>query len=145
MAKAKSKAKAKAPQHAAATDTTRAVDDFLATLAHPFKAEIGTLRAAVIAADPSIRDGIKWNAPSFRTREYFATTNLRAKTGVGIILHLGAKVRALPAGGVKIADPGKILRWLGKDRAQVEFGTAADIKAKTPGFQAILRQWIRYV
>ena len=63
----------------------------LKSLSHPMKAEIELMRAAILGADPSIREGVKWNAPSFRTHEYFATTNLREKKGIGLILHLGAK------------------------------------------------------
>eukprot|EP01031_Cornospumella_fuschlensis_P007315 gene7315-9064_t len=65
----------------------------MTTLDHPFKAEIQTLRQAIPAVDPAIAEGIKWNAPSWRTSEYFATTHLRSKTGLGLILHLGAKAR----------------------------------------------------
>lgn len=78
-------------------------------------------------------------------REYFATTNLRARAGIGLILHLGAKVRDLPGGGVKIADPAGLLKWLGKDRAMVEFTTRNELKQKTSALQAVLRQWIEYV
>ncbi len=128
-----------------AADTPAAVDQFMAALDHPFKAEIETLREAMPAVDPSIAEGIKWNAPSWRTTEYFATTHLRSKTGLGLILHLGAKARALPEGGLAIDDPTGLLKWLGKDRAQVEFGSAADLQAKLPALQALLRQWITHV
>lgn len=128
-----------------AADTTNAVDQFMAALDHPCKAEIEALRAALRAVDPAIAEGIKWNAPSWRTTEYFATTHLRSKVGLGLILHLGAKARALPAGGLAIDDPTGLLKWLGKDRAQVEFSTAADLQAKLPMLQALLRQWIAYV
>lgn len=128
-----------------ATDSTAAVDQFMAALAHPFKAEIETLRRAMTATDPSIAEGIKWNVPSWRTTEYFATTHLRGKTGLSLILHLGAKARALPEGGLTIADPGGLLKWLGQDRAQVEFSSAQDLAAKLPALQALLRQWIAYV
>jgi hypothetical protein len=128
-----------------AADTRAAVDQFMAALDHPFKAEIETLRRAILAVDPAIAEGIKWNAPSWRTTDYFATTHLRGKAGFSLILHLGAKARALPAGGLAIDDPTGLLKWLGKDRAQVEFGTAADLQAKLPVLQALLRQWITYV
>lgn len=117
----------------------------MAGLAHPFKAEIQALREIILAADPTVSEGIKWNAPSYRTTEYFATTHLRAKTGVGLILHLGAKVRELPAGGVAIEDPGKLLKWLGKDRAQVEFRDLDDIESRKQAFQSLLQQWLRHV
>lgn len=128
-----------------AADTSAAVDQFMAALDHPFKAELQTLRRAMLAVDPSIAEGIKWNAPSWRTSEYFATTHLRSKAGLGLILHLGAKVRALPDGGLDITDPAGLLKWLGKDRAQIEFASAADLAAKLPALQALLRAWIRYV
>jgi hypothetical protein len=131
------------PQKTSA-DSTDAVDQFMKALEHPFKKEIAALRSAILAVDPSITEGVKWNAPSFRTKEYFATTNLRAKDGVGLILHLGAKVRDLPKGGVKISDPDGLLKWLGKDRAAVEF-PASELKSKTRALQAVLRQWIEYV
>ena len=117
----------------------------MAALDHPLKAGIETLRVAILAVDPAIAEGIKWNAPSWRTTEYFATTHLRSKAGLGLILHLGAKVRALPEGGVRIDDPTALLKWLGKDRAQVEFGSLADLDARLPALQAVLRQWIAHV
>jgi hypothetical protein len=128
-----------------AADTTAAVDQFMATLDHPFKPEIEALRRAILAVDPSIVEGIKWNAPSWRTSDYFATTHLRSKTGLGLILHLGAKARELPEGGLQIADPTGLLKWLGKDRAQVEFTSAADFTAKLRALQAVLKGWIRHV
>lgn len=84
-----------------AADTTNAVDQFMAALDHPCKAEIEALRAALRAVDPAIAEGIKWNAPSWRTSEYFATTHLHAKTGFGLILHLGPR----PARSPKAASP----------------------------------------
>ena len=117
----------------------------MATLQHPFKAEIQALRVIITEADRSISEGIKWNAPSYRTTEYFATTNLRAKSGVGLILHFGAKARELPPGGVAIDDPAKLLKWLAKDRAMVEFSSMSEVEAGKPVLQALLRQWLRYV
>ncbi|WP_457353430.1 DUF1801 domain-containing protein [Roseateles sp. P5_D6] len=128
-----------------AADTTAAVDRFMAALDHPFKTEMEALRQAMLAVDPSIAEGIKWNAPSWRTTEYFATTHLRSKAGLGLILHRGAKARVSPAGGLLIADPAGLLRWLGKDRAQVEFGSATDFQTKLPALQALVKQWIAHV
>lgn len=137
--------KAKSPLHATPADTTQAVDDFMAALDHPCKDGIEALRKLVLGVDPAIAEGIKWNAPSFRTTEYFATTNLRARAGIGVILHLGAKSRDLPAGGVAIADPEGMLRWLGNDRAVVEFAGLEELNAKGAAFRAVLRQWIAHV
>ena len=137
--------KLKPAAHSTPADTSEAVDEFMVRLQHPFKAEIQALRQVVGAVDPSISEGIKWKSPSFRTTEYFATTNLRAKSGVGLILHLGAKVRSLPVGGVAIDDPAKLLKWLGKDRAMVEFSSVGEVESSKLALQSLLRQWLRYV
>ena len=128
-----------------AADTPAAVDQFMATLDHPHKADLDTLRAAMLAVDPAIAEGIKWNAPSWRTTDYFATTHLRGKVGFSLILHLGAKARALPEGWLVVAYPSGLLKWLGPDRAQATFASSADFTAKLPALHALLKQWIRYV
>lgn len=115
------------------------------TLEHPFKREIEAIRKVILGVDPTIAEGVKWNAPSFRTSEYFATTNLREKKGIGIILHLGAKVRELPQDGVVIEDPAKLLKWLGKDRAMVVFENLQDLELKKAAFESVVRQWLASV
>lgn len=119
------------------------VKTFLASLDHPFKKEILTLREIILNADPGIAEGIKWNAPSFHTSEYFATFHLRAKEGVQIILHLGAKKRE--NSDVAIVDPESLLEWLGSDRASVKFRDLEEIDAKRSAFVDVIRQWITHV
>lgn len=128
-----------------AQDTTAAVDAFMTRLEHPFKREIEALRAILLGADPGIAEGIKWNAPSFRTSEYFATMHLRGKDRIGLILHLGAKARALPAGGLGIGDPAGLLNWLAGDRAMIAFESLSEIERRRTALEAIVRQWIRHV
>lgn len=114
-------------------------DAFLAALDHPAKAEIKAVRGVIMAASAEISEGIKWNAPSFFYKDWFATFHLRAKGGVQIILHRGAKVRDYDG---TIEDPEGLLTWLAKDRATVKFPDMADIEAKSADFTAIVRQWM---
>ena len=132
-------------RHTSPTDTPKAVDAFLKSLIHPMKAEILLMHAAILAADPTIKAGVKWNAPSYRTGEYFATTNLREKKGIGIILHLGAKVRELKPGELEVEDSTSMLKWLAKDRAMVSFSCGVDFQAKSAAFAALIRSWVRHV
>jgi hypothetical protein len=118
---------------------------FLDALDHPRKPEIQTLRRIILDADPGIAEGIKWNAPSFRTSEWFATFHLRAKGGVQVILHFGAKVRDRSGARAAIADPESILTWLGDDRASATFRDREDVRARESAFAAVLRAWIRHV
>lgn len=130
---------------AAASSDAASVDDFLATLDHPHADALVALRGILLAADPSIAEGIKWNVPSFRTTDWFATSHLRAKTGLGVILHFGAKKNAISADGVAIPDPYGLLQWLAKDRALVAFRDAADVAARRDAFTTLVRHWIVHV
>ncbi len=137
--------KVKAAAHSTSADTTAAVDDFMAQLDHPLKIEVQEIRSAILGVSAAIAEGIKWKAPSFRTHEYFATINLREKDGMGVILHLGAKVRDLGPGGLTIEDPKGLLKWLAPDRASVRFASSSDFKVKKAAFECIVRLWVRHV
>jgi len=119
------------------------VAEFLRKLKHPRKMDIEAVRKIILGVSPKISEGIKWNSPSFRTTEYFATLNLR-KDQVWLILHFGAKTKD-NSNEVKIADPSGLLKWLAKDRAVVIFSDAKDVTAKKSALQKIIREWIRYV
>jgi hypothetical protein len=134
-----------AAKHSTAADTSQAVSAFMSSLEHPAKEAIEAVRAALLETHPSIQEGVKWNSPSFRTTEYFATVNLRTKQGVGVVLHFGAKARALAAGAASIDDPEKLLQWVAKDRATLNFTGLTDLQAKKSAFQAIVQQWIVHV
>lgn len=127
------------------TSAGEEVEAFLDALHHPHKPEILALRRIILDADAGIAEGIKWNAPSFRTSEWFATFHLRAKAGVQIILHFGAKVRDKSGARAAIADPESILTWLAGDRASATFRDLEDVEARRSAFAAVVREWIRHV
>jgi hypothetical protein len=118
------------------------VESLLASLDHPHKPAIDRLRQILLDADPRIGEGVKWNAPSFHTSEYFATVHLRAKAGVQLILHAGAKKREHAVSAAAITDPESLLVWLAEDRASVTFRDLADVEAKRSAFTDVIRQWI---
>ena len=128
-------------RHASAQDTSAAVDRFMTTLTHPHKDAVAALRGVITGVDAGIAEGVKWNAPSWRIDDYFATTHLRAKQGIGLILHRGARTAAAKEAAA-IDDPAGLLTWLGTDRAQVSFTDLADLRRKEGALAAILRQWI---
>ena len=125
--------------------TNPQVDAWLIALDHPQKDVIGAVRAGMLKVDPRIQEGIKWNAGSFRTTEWFATFNVRGPKGpkpVALVLHPGAKGRAE---GLSVEDPEGLLTMLGKDRATVTFADLADVSQKAPALDAIVRAWIAAV
>ncbi|CAN95414.1 MULTISPECIES: DUF1801 domain-containing protein [Sorangium] len=134
-----------APGAPADAQESPAVVAFLRELDHPRKEAIVALRQIILGVSPAIREEIKWNAPSFRTTEHFATFNLRAKDRVRLILHLGAKVKDTAAKGLEIADPAGLLEWLAKDRCLVTFSDGEDVQAKRAALESVLRAWLRWI
>lgn len=127
--------------HRTAQDTTAAVDAFMGRLVHPLKDAIQRLRTFILQTDPSIAEGVKWNAPSFRTRDYFATMHLRARGGFGLVLHRGATSKAT-AERLPVDDSTGLLEWLATDRAMVRFTDCADVEGKREPLQTLLKSWI---
>ena len=125
-------------------DDSASVDALMGSLKHPLKPVVEAVRKAILAADRSITEGIKWNSPSFYCHGWFATVNVRPKHGVLVVLHHGAKARSDADLGATLEDPSNLLQWLGKDRATVAFVDDADFKKKQSAFTKIIRQWAKY-
>jgi hypothetical protein len=97
------------------------------------------LRQAILAADPAIVEGARWNGPDVRARADFATVHLRAKHGISLILHRGAKVRALSDMGLAADDRSGPLQWPVAFRAQARFTGVDDARGRGPALQALPR------
>jgi len=116
----------------------------LKALNHPMKAEIEQLRTIILRLDPAVHEEVKWNAPSFRTTDHFATFHLRTQDVVRLILHTGAKSKAAAKAGLRIDDPQGLLHWLGPDRAALDLTTDM-LRSQKKSVQALLRNWIENV
>jgi hypothetical protein len=117
------------------------VDEFLANLKHPLKAEIEAVRAIILGADTRIHESIKWNAPSFSVTDHFATFNLRSQDVLQVVFHRGAKARARASDPV-ISDPSGLLQWVAKDRCIAVLTDRKQIRSKKGALESIVKQWI---
>lgn len=125
-------------------DDLATVEAFSAVLGHPLQEDIRAAGQVILAASPDITPGIKWNAPSFRTTEWFATTNLRSLDQVQFIFHFGAKKRPTLS-PPKIEDPANLIKWLASDRAMVSLGAGALTPARRAALTELVRAWIAHV
>jgi hypothetical protein len=128
----------------AVTPSSSDVEEFMRGLDHPLKPVLEAVRRTILGADARIIEGIKWNAPSFRLDEHFATTNIR-NDRILVVLHFGAKVKDNTSPGFKIDDPRGLLKWLAKDRCVVTFPDTTSVRKNKLPFQAIIREWITYL
>lgn len=112
---------------------------------HPQQPLIDAIRALIARAVPSATESVKWNAPSFATTEHFATFHLRAKAGVQLVLHLGAKGRKDVDMRTLIRAPTLELDWRGPDRAIVTVRDAAHLATIRAELARVLLAWSKQV
>jgi hypothetical protein len=112
---------------------TQTVDEFLAELNHPFKAEVQAVRAIIRGVHQDITEEVKWNAPSFSYNGYLATFNLWERKRVHLVFHNGAILDPQPG----------IFEGTYPDRRMVYFADMADVQAKQPALVAAVKQWVR--
>lgn len=120
------------------------VADYINGLSEPLRTEVEALRQVILSAAEGIGEEVKWNSPSFYLGEHFATMRLNGKVLLQLILHLGAKKGAsIPQAA--ISDPAGLLKWLGPDRACVEFSGPGTVVGRASALQAIISQWLQHV
>lgn len=67
---------------------TEGVDQYMAALDHPLKAEVEAIRKIILKATKGINERVKWNAPSFFYKdEDMVTFMLRAIEHVHLVFH----------------------------------------------------------
>lgn len=112
---------------------------------HPQRPVIDAMRAIIARAVPKALESVKWNAPSFATVEHFATFNLRAKSGVQLVLHRGARpARVLDMRDLLGADA-QLLEWKSPDRALLTVRDAAHLAALRVSLGRLARAWAAHV
>jgi hypothetical protein len=108
------------------------VDDFMAALMHPFKAEVQALRDIIKGVDPRITEQIKWNAPSYRFTDYICTFHLHATQHVHLVFHNPA-IASIPS---------PILEGDYVDRRMAYFTSMEDVHAKRAELEHVVRSLV---
>ena len=104
-------------------------DEFMASLDHPFKAEVQTLRDIIKGVHPEITEQVKWNAPSFSYKDYLATFNLRATQHVHLVFHNPQIAQIKSA----------ILEGNYPDRRMAYFADMEDVHARKAALEDVIR------
>lgn len=120
---------------------------FLAACKHPLRAELDALRAILAKAAPSLVEGVKWNAPSYRVPDGddCLTFNLGRKDRVRLIFHRGAKVKDTRGKGRLLADDQGLLEWAADDRAIASFTSLAEVAAAKTKLAKVVKAWVAAV
>ena len=97
------------------------VADFLAAQTPEVRAEVTSLRALVMYAEPRLVEIVKWNSPTFtRDGEDCLTINVGPQGAVRLILHRGtAHAEDRAATATFTGDPSGLLTWHSDIRASL--------------------------
>ena len=110
------------------------VDELLAKADHPLANEVQAVRDLIKGVDSDIREEWKWNAPSFSYEgDYLVTFSLWEKQRIHLVFH-NAEV-------VNIESP--LLEGDYPRRRMAYFSDAADIEAKRPELERVIRALLR--
>lgn len=113
---------------------TAAVDEFMARLKHPLKAEAAALRAIIKAANPKLGERVKWNAPSFFYKRDLLAFNLYRQDMVRLVFVF--------YGGTMIHDRQGLLEGEYGDRRLATFRDMADVRAKQAALVEVVNEWV---
>jgi len=125
-------------------DDSPGVTEFVASMTHPLKPTVESIRRTILAADSAITEGIKWNSPSFYCNGWFATIGSHKPAKLDLVLHCGAKIRAACDIKESVDDPNRLLTWPSKDRALLSFSSDAEFQTNRVALQRIIQQWAAY-
>ncbi len=111
------------------------VNDWMQQLEHPLKVEIDTVRTIIKQSNSSIKERIKWNAPSYYSTEDIVTFNHRATQHVHLIFHHPSIVKIKSA----------LLEGDYKDRRMLYLPDMKAIKANKKELQRIIQESVQLI
>ncbi|MBZ0288337.1 MAG: DUF1801 domain-containing protein, partial [Anaerolineae bacterium] len=108
------------------------VDDFMAKLDHPLKAEMQRVREIILEADARMTEVVKWGGPTFMYKGNLATLTPRSKRFVNLFFQTGAT----------IPDGHGILEGDANEVRVAHFHNMQDIDEKEAALKAVVQEWI---
>lgn len=126
--------KVRTKKKATPVSRTDKVDEFMASLDHPFKAEIQVVRDIIKGVNKGIIEEIKWKAPSFSYKgQYLVTFNLWEMERIHLVFH-NPRIS-------EVKSP--LLEGNYKDRRMMYFTDMDDIQTKKPALERIVKQLLK--
>lgn len=118
------------------------VDAFFSAFSHARREQVLALRAAILAANPTLTEQIKWNAPSYCHDGDDRVTFRFAPKGdaVQLIFHRGAKAKAVE--GFRFDDPSGLLVWAAADRGVLTLATEDAFERHSATIASLVTAWV---
>lgn len=122
----------------------KTIDEFMNSLDSDKRMQITVLRQVIVSVDPTIREHIKWNAPSYvLDGEDRVTFNVMNKEGVvKLVLHMGATRKENKTGSPVLVEENEIIEWNSDIRGTISFKSMEDVTSNKAALSLILKKWL---
>ena len=108
------------------------------------RSQVQALRKIILGTMPSLREHIKWNAPSYalngEDRITFNTIN--KENLVKLVIHMGTTHKEDKSRTPVLQEDGGIVQWISDIRGVVTFESYKDVKAKSTPLKDLLTRWL---
>jgi hypothetical protein len=124
------------------------VDAWIKAMKHPLSAVVVALRRAILEADPSVGEEIKWNAPTFFFTGELGEYDPREYTRVLVVFNLYRKdcIRLVFWRAAAVKAPGGFLEGDYEDgRRLASFSSLRDVTTRKATLQKVLKQLVKSV
>lgn len=125
-------------------NTYKTVNEFLNDLDEGKKSQVLQLREYILAAQPTLIEHIKWNAPSYVYDEVDRITfNLLNKEGVvKLVFHMGALRKEDKNGSPVLQDKFAVIEWVSDIRGYITFKNLEDVLVKEEAVKQLTAEWL---
>lgn len=124
----------------AKTDTEK-VNEYMAALNHPLKAEMEMVRSIINHASDKIAERVKWNSPSFYykndPKKDLAAVHTRAQDCVHVVFVF--------YNGDMIHESNGLLEGDYKDRRMAKFYSMQDVMDKKVSLEKVVQEWVALI
>jgi len=110
------------------------VDDWFKRLDHPLKDALTEVRRIILAADPRLKESIKWGTPTFSYNGDIVSLQANAQKFVSLMFHRGAEI------------PGKHGGLLGTARLvrTMKFIDLSELNRRRKELESVIQAWCKW-
>lgn len=121
----------------------KSLDEFFDDLKEPRKSEVEALRKIILDTESSLKEHLKWNAPSYSyLNEDRITFNLFNEDVTRLVFHAGASKKEDKKSPPIFKDKTKLLDWNSNIRATMAFNSLEQIHKHKQDISKIVKKWL---
>lgn len=102
------------------------------------------VREVILAADPSLEETLKWNAPNyiFNGEDRITFNVINKQNKVKVVIHMGPARKENKKGSPILSNDQGLVEWNSDIRGTIIFEDIHDVNTKSTRLQKLFRDWL---